>query len=60
MVKGKFGKTSQNLMSMRVEFGQFDPKLLVKVFRTHKFEILALTFTDESNKFTINLRVIFP
>ena len=45
---------------MRVEFGQFDPKLLVKVFRTHKFEILALTFTDESNKFTINLRVIFP
>ena len=47
-------------MSMLVHFGQFDPELLVKDFTTHKSEILTLTFTDESNKLTINLRVIIP
>ena len=43
---------------MLLDLGQFDPKLLVKDFTTHKFEILALTFTDESNKFTMNSREI--
>ena len=36
-----------------LDLGQLESKLLVKDFTSHKFEIFALTFTDESNKFII-------